>query len=717
MEKFDVTGFTPNALVEEITDIVQAKVQTNNRHFFSLQVIFMLAQMATMQRANIFYPGRGKLPLNVYAINLAPSGAGKDHSTNILEKNVCHLFRERFLKSTLEINLHTNLTNIATKLASARGEDPDEVYKQLQATYRDLGEFLYSFDSGTGPAIKAFRYKLMLAGLGSVNLIMNEVGSNLSGNTEIMNMFLELYDLGFIKQKLTKNTKDNVRAPDLVGSTPTNILLYGTPSKLLDGAKVEEEFKDFLETGYARRAFFGYVKGYRQGTSNVALEEQYQNLIDTQTSKAPDKVSAYLEKFASSSKSNITISVPKSPMLLLLDYKNFCERVASTIPEHSALIKTELLHRYFKCFKLAGIFAYFADREELTIEDVQSAILFTEESAIHFERVVSQEKAYQRVANYICSIGTPVTHTDLMNALPCYTGSRAQRQEIMTLALTWAYQNQKIITIRTENEIDFIEGKALQATDLDKVTFSCSDHIAENYQNMTAPFFKMKAMLLTNGLHWCVRQTATGRRKAEDMHTKFCLIALDVENSASLGEVQELLKEYTYIIHTTARHRTEGHGDRFRVILPLSHMLDLTREDYTVFMENIYNWLPFNVDEATKDFARKWSTNSGEYYENVGKLLDPMPFIPRTLPNREMSSYLSRHSDLTGLERWMLNTAISKGRNNCLLRYAKVLVDRGLPYQEIASKVLTLNRRFTSPLQESEIHSTVLKTIRSDIGE
>ena len=33
-------------------------------------------------------------------------------------------------------------------------------------------------------------------------------------------------------------------------------MLFGTPSKLLDGGSIENEFYDLLEMGYARRCFF-----------------------------------------------------------------------------------------------------------------------------------------------------------------------------------------------------------------------------------------------------------------------------------------------------------------------------------------------------------------------------------------------------------------------------------------------------------------------------
>jgi len=102
------------------------------------------------------------------------------------------------------------------------------------------------------------RQKLLLANAGSMCLEIDEISSNFAGNAEVLTTYLELYDKGLIKQKLTKNTKENKRYEEIWGKTPTNLMLFGTPVKLLDGSKVEEDFKEMLEIGYARRFLIGY---------------------------------------------------------------------------------------------------------------------------------------------------------------------------------------------------------------------------------------------------------------------------------------------------------------------------------------------------------------------------------------------------------------------------------------------------------------------------
>jgi hypothetical protein len=72
---------------------------------------------------------------------------------------------------------------------------------------------------------------------GSLNLEIDEIGSNLSSCAELITTYLETYDQGLIKQKLIKNTTENTRGKEIYGKVPTNLLMFETPSKLMNGGK------------------------------------------------------------------------------------------------------------------------------------------------------------------------------------------------------------------------------------------------------------------------------------------------------------------------------------------------------------------------------------------------------------------------------------------------------------------------------------------------
>jgi len=142
-----------------------------------------------------------------------------------------------------------------------------------------------------------------------------------------LNTFLELYDVGLVKQKLIKNTSDSVRNEEIVGRTPTNMMLFGTPAKLLNGSKTEEELYSMLETGYARRCFFGYSRASNKSTE-MTPEEVYVQLTNQDSNTYLDELSDKLEALADIINVNKRLIVSKETSLLLIEYRLKCEREA-----------------------------------------------------------------------------------------------------------------------------------------------------------------------------------------------------------------------------------------------------------------------------------------------------------------------------------------------------------------------------------------------------
>ena len=61
---------------EKLVDVLMKKSQNNNPLFFRVLVAYYFAKVASMMRCSVDLPGRGNIPVNIYAINLATSGFG-----------------------------------------------------------------------------------------------------------------------------------------------------------------------------------------------------------------------------------------------------------------------------------------------------------------------------------------------------------------------------------------------------------------------------------------------------------------------------------------------------------------------------------------------------------------------------------------------------------------------------------------------------------------
>ncbi len=717
----DISKFKHFAISERIVEYLQHKTRNNDAHFFRILVSYQLAKTASMMWCKFNIPGRGEIPVNMYALNLAVSGYGKGFSNNIMEERVLKEFREEFQEHTYEELAEQNLAKLAVERALRKESDEDKELIKVEKEFDALGPMLFSFDSGTLPALKQMRHRVLMAGCGSLNLEIDEIGSNLMGNTEVLNGYLELFDVGRIKQKLTKNTSENGRNEEIEGRTPTNLMLYGTPVKLLDSSRTEQEFWSFISSGYGRRCFYCYSpdrgKIRRQSAKDMLLASK-----DTSTDSYLEDLSQHMRSLAYPDNFDLTLEMSDDVALILFNYQIWCEERADEYNVYDEILQTEMSHRYFKAAKVAATYAFVEGELEVTQEHMEAAIKLAEESGEHFHKMVHRDPDYVNLAKYIADSDAEHTHPDLVKALPFFKGSTSQRKEMLDMAISWGYKNSLVISKSYIDGIEFISGEALQETDLSQLAIAVSDHIADKYENKFVGWEELEDLSMVNDMHWINHHLVKGDEGKGHRHTDnvmpgFNLLVLDVDDGTTIEDALDLMDGYKMCLYTTKRHTASAH--RFRLIIPFTHCLFMDEAEYKEFMHNIFDWLPFTVDDKTGQRSRKWLTcdidsqPDGAFEFVEGKLLDVLPFIPRTSRNDEQQKIIAQYGDLDNLERWfVLNTGMGN-RNERLLRFALMLVDRGYDYNTIAEKLFLLNDKIANSLPRDELRNTILKTVRS----
>ena len=85
-------------VVQKLSEILCERTRSDDPGFFRIMASYYIVKVASMMRCSVATPDRGKIPVSMYAINLAASGHGKGHSMNIFEDSVLNAFRKRFLK-------------------------------------------------------------------------------------------------------------------------------------------------------------------------------------------------------------------------------------------------------------------------------------------------------------------------------------------------------------------------------------------------------------------------------------------------------------------------------------------------------------------------------------------------------------------------------------------------------------------------------------------
>ena len=705
---------------ESIVDILVRKVNNDNRHFFRVLTAYYLSKVASMMRCNIQTNDRDVIPVNTYVLNLMVSGTGKGHSTNILEREFVSHFKKEFLNTVFPRKAEESIEILSQERAQARVNSGQTILPlteeyaiqkdKFQHHFDRLGELAFSFDSGTSPAVKQMREKLLLASAGSMNLELDEVGSNMSANVDVLNTFLELYDIGMVKQKLIKNTAENIRSEELPGNTPTNLMMFGTPTKLLDGGRTEEEFKQFLETGYARRLLFGYtVDSHR--TKYASAEERYAQMIDLNLAASIQTIQNPFTNF-SKRPFNPVLQISKENSVHLIKYQMKCEDTADNFKDHQTIHKAEMIHRYYKALKLAGAYAFADNSIDITEEHLNYAISVVEDSGEAFHTLMRKQTPYERLAHYLSDCDNEVTQHELIEELPFYRGSESQRKDLMTLAQSFGYKNNIIIKQRSIDNIEFFFGETLLETDLNQLTTAISKNLAHDYVIEHPPFDKLYKLTTANGYNYTAHSFVNGHRKSENAIPGFDLLILDCDGDVNISTVKVLLEEYTFLISTTKRHTPEI--NRFRLILPLSHRLKLSVSEYSRFMTNVFEWLPFPVDEAAKDISRKWASHPGHYEYNKGSILDATLFIPETKRSDETKAQISA-TGIGNIERWFKTHTSQGNRANHLYRYGMVMIDAGLQLGEIVEKLELFNNSLDIPLPEEQFRQSTIKSISKEM--
>lgn len=706
-KKIDFKDLPFHKRQEEIVDILCAKTGSQDKNFFRVMVAYKFAEMATNMRATVEYLGTSGIPCNMYALDLAPSGYSKNASMNILDKEIFRGFKDNFMLKTMNDIKDTNIGLLASDYSVLRGIDIGDACHALNKEYDALPKFLYSFGSSTPEGFKASRAKLSMAGIGATSNIVDEIGLNLTGNQETMTVQLEAYDMGDSKQKLIKTDGGN---SDLRGCVPSNLFAFGTQSKLLDGGLTEKQFFELLETGYARRFIVGFVDKHER-QHDLTAEEMYDQIVNPIVDSTLATYQTYYSDLANKHYVDKKFTMSKDVALRVLNYRRECDKIADNLKEHEELLKAVIKHAYWRAIKIAGAYAFADKASTITEETMDNAIALVEMGIDCFRSMLSREKPYERLAKYIAQVERKVTQVDLVEDLVFYRGSEQQKRELMQLAIAYGYNNNIIIKRTIKDGIEFLEGETLKETDINKVKCSWSRDMTLGYKEAIGKFDNLHQMISENGFEYCNHSFKEGHRKGENAIEGFNLLILDVDSGLPIEVCKTLLGDYKFLIATTKRHTADK--NRYRIVLPMSHELKLDPSMYKKFMENIFQWLPFDSDEQTKDIARKWSSFKGEYLYNEGKLFDVLPFIPETDKEARQRKLANQYAGVEHLQKWFLmnRDEDSYGRNNMLRDYALILLDDGVDSDSIRHSVTDFNQRLKNPLLEKEIESTIMKTV------
>ena len=711
-------------LQEKILNMMRNRIGNYNAdNFFRLVIANNFCQMAGHMRNTIIDDAGTKYIINMYSCGVMPSGAGKNFSVDIMDE-LCAGFKNLFLRKEIYFDIGEEFRyKLATIKSLSTGLPLEEAMNLISEEYSSYGQFPWRIGKGTEAAIRQARKAVQLAGCGSLNVLVDEIGHNLLGNADLNSMGLSFFDKGSIEASITKATKENQRYEERDIPIPVNYLWMGDPTKLFDASETEQTFMTFLSSGFARRMFFA-IGNSSEFDSSVTAEQLYEMQNASTNKDINNNLVETLSKLANKNYYDKKLLLDKEGRLLYNEYLLWgAKRATEYTNEADSTYKIEIQTRAYKALRLAGAYAFIDCSDRITREHLLAAFKVAEDSGNDLWKILHQEKSYVKLAKFLVNEGKPMHKADLAERLPFFKGSKPTQDQLIERAREWGYTHNITIKTVTRSKIDFLIGESYRNTDLNELILSISDHISYRFDNKTVPFSKLKNLGNADGLVWSahhftydpVNPTLGNRRSQEFVTGPFNLLVLDLDNGDTIQTVREIFKNFKYVIYTSKNHNKEKHGkvcERFRVILPMKYTISLNSEDYSKFMINFYESLPLVLDEKTKDIARGWNTNNGAVFENIeGDLIDPRPFIPDTAENEQRKADNKKYGNVDAITRWFLSHTDEGNRNNMLARYGFMLRDRQLEDDVIRKHILELNSKFDIPLSISELESTVLKSL------
>jgi len=710
----DFSTYQYHPLSEQLVKIIESKTQTENTAFFRINVAYFIAKLASTMRTNILHANK-KTVVNVYAINLAPSGAGKGHSKDILEENIIEPFKKQFMDTTYKTIGELSLRALAKEAVKNADDDEDAEYDKLRTEFFNCGPFMFSYSEASVAAVKQMREKLLMAGSGAMSLEIDEISHHIEKIDDVIATYLELYDVGKLGKRMIKHTSDQKRNTPLDGRTPANLLLFGTPSVLLNDPKKEKKFEEYNIDGLGRRSLYGFTTQTFHKPKPDAVTA-YDQLHCSKTDDSLNTITQELVELANEEYFGMNLKMSRDTGIFHYKYRTECEnRAQEDYTSFQEMLSTEMAHRHSKVLKLAGAYAWIDKATEVTIDHIKYAIRLVEDSGEAYARLLTRDQPYVRLAHFIAEAGRELTIVDMMENLPFFKGNKQVKTEMLSLAITYGLKNNIVIKRSYIDDIAFYTGETLELTDLNRLTLSYSEDSTLNFTPIFCSYDDLDQLIIEDQLYWTVHHFADNYRIGEKAIPGFNMLVLDVDENTSLSTAQLLLKEFKYKIYTTKRHTDDAH--RFRIILPLTHTLRLNRKEYVQYMNNVFEWLPFFSDEATKDISRKWATNKDAIIiNNDGDLLDATLFIPKTKTSENIKKRIHENTNMSHLENWFVRETEDGNRSHMYIKYALCLVDAGFDIVAIREKIDNFNTKVKPPLSDDEINQTIMRTVAKKLA-
>jgi hypothetical protein len=694
------------------------------------------------------------IPINSITFTMAPSGIGKDSTKDAI--------RNCFGQGYMAINTKrkANAKQKAIEAAREEGlENPDQfdVYKK----YYTSPSPLFAAPNSTIEGLTLDFNRLEEEGLGAGSIYTGEIADEMArGMADTMQFLSEVYDTGSKEVKALRN-KENQLKP--IENLPVSALLQGSPLGILYENYVKDAFKKAFGSKLARRSFFIYTpeEGIRPNFKQIEVFDEWviNNKIIAKESKqkALIAINSTTERLLNEISSTIDVSPEVSK--IYDRYSAYNEEVANKLDHHYQISKLVRQHLQWKALKFAGAIALFNGHDTIMKEDYIAAVGYCEEldndmQAFETELAKQPHEVFAGLMNnsadqdgkasmsfhnikksgFINATGNTEMHIKNLIQLAasydkagiytlCDDGVCFERQ-VLTDIVGVSY----LEVDNTNLMLAVSSGASEEKIDLEKHKVAATT--TYGYGHMETSFEDLGKMLEEDFAYtpFRLKQADTDAVYDEDKHKKAkggvrgkdnviggCKwIVIDVDKSTITAEECHLM--LSDINHHIALTSNKDNPNKFRVLVELDSIVDISDKHWKAFIQHISEYLAVIADPLPKSQIFFSYSDRKVLSVTDADPLETKPFIIKaaeTVGSKERPKKISRaqgqtqmNDPLTTFE-YAYEAADGEGSRS-MIRAALHAVDLGATKEEVVDLMEDIQDYWAYPMGRERFERTIL---------
>jgi hypothetical protein len=663
------------------------------------------------------------IPINSISFLLAGSGSDKDRTVKAIRKallpgyKIIDKYRKELAKekaiATAMRNGDVNPTDFGT-------------YKQ----YYNAPAALFTAMTNSSAYVDHLALIEKLS-VGAGFTYAGELGSELASNGDMIpyiRILSETYDVGY---KESKPLKDKGAQTPEIKNLAVSALFIGSQDNILYDEKVKDMFKVEMSTKLARRSFFTFTPEVIESPvyESVADMLRIEKELHRQAGEARKKLAAAVIKATEHNLAavNTPIKLSEKAHEIYTVYLRYNKEVSEEISPLYPISQIVRKHMHWKSFKLAGAFALFNCRDEISAEDMIHAISFSEhisEDIKTFEKELVKEK-YQIFSDYMRSRaedGKSSINLHTLKQFGYITGNSGFPSKMKDLALQASSYDQLGIYTVKDTTISFEE---IYKTDVTGASFvevsgtkeqkskACSTGFT--YAETT---FENLSNLLTMDLAFTPFKFKEGKRSKENVIPGTKWLCLDIDKSIlTMEEMSFILQDVNHHIALTSNPDNKY---KFRLIVELDAVVTLEGTSWRYFVKSVSEFLGIKSDDLPMSqiffgYAGRevYSVTDKEPIEikdhiNYATLEASQRPVTKVLTSKEKKELLS---NLYATFDFAFECPEGKG-TRVLIAACNKAKDLGLSSDEIVALMEEINSYWTSPMERNRFENTILKFAR-----